>query len=128
MPAGAPTKYKPEYKDVLLDLMKQGASIYELCLEFEVCEQTIYNWFKEHPEFLESKKKGLSFSRGWWERQGRTNLKDKDFNYTGWYMNMKNRFGWADKSENKNDNKNYNSKELTAEEIKRINDNLERTY
>jgi len=123
-----PTKYKPEYKDKLLELMKEGASIYELCLEFEVCEKTIYNWFEEYPEFLQSKKKGLAYSRGWWEKQGRINLKDKDFNYTGWYMNMKNRFGWADKTENKNENINLNSHQLTPQEIKALNDELENTY
>jgi transposase len=94
-----PTKYKPEYCQTIIDLMKEGASIEEICLDLDICVQTIYNWCETKPEFLEAKKRGTDFSKGWWMKQGRTNLFSKDFNYTGWYMNMKNRFGWADKQE-----------------------------
>ena len=121
--AGAPTKYKPEYKDILLNLMKEGASIEEICLELDVCRKTLYNWFDEHPEFLHTKKKALEFSKGWWMREGRTNLKNKDFNYTGWYMNMKNRFGWADKTETKNETKvdvKIDPSKYTDEELRHI--------
>lgn len=98
-----PTKYKKEYSDKIIKLMKKGYSIAEICLELDICRQTFYNWCEKNHEFLDAKKKGEDFSEGWWMKQGRESLKDRDFNYTGWYMNMKNRFGWADKQENKNE-------------------------
>jgi len=93
---GRPTKYKPDYNDKVIELFKQGASVEEICLELDICKQTFYNWCESNKEFLDSKKKGVDFSLGWWMKEGRIRLRDKDFNYTGWYMNMKNRFGWAD--------------------------------
>lgn len=95
-----PSKYKEEYNQKVIDLMKEGCSIAEICLELDICRQTFYNWCDENKEFLDTKKKGKDFSEGWWMKQGRKNLENKDFSYTGWYMNMKNRFGWADKTQN----------------------------
>jgi hypothetical protein len=38
-------------------------------------------------------------SHAWWESQGRINLKTKGFNTSLWTINMKNRFGWSEKTE-----------------------------
>jgi hypothetical protein len=91
-----PTKYSDELADIVITMMSNGCSIQEVCLEMKICKQTFYNWVEQHPMFLDAKKKGEWFSEGWWMREGRKALRDKEFNYTGWYMNMKNRFGWAD--------------------------------
>lgn len=65
---------------------------------------TFQAWQEKHPEFLESVKRGQVLSQSWWEREGRKSLRDGDFSYTGWYMNMKNRFAWRDQpKEDKSD-------------------------
>lgn len=48
--------------------------------------------FKEVVDF------GRMFSKAWWQKQARENLKDRNFNANLWYMVMKNQFGWSDKS------------------------------
>lgn len=100
---GRPSKYKPSMCKVVVDLMSEGASKCEVCAELDVCVDTIAEWCDEKgryfkPEFSLAVKKGLKLSQAWWERSGRKNLENKDFSYTGWYMNMKNRFGWTDKA------------------------------
>ena len=94
-----PTKYKPSMCKVVIDLMQEGASQQEVLAVLDISNDTFYRWKKENEEFSETIKRGVQLSQGWWERQGRVSLKDREFNYTGWYMNRKNRFKWADKQE-----------------------------
>lgn len=92
------------WEEKIIELASQGASQkeirYHLALEAREMSHVLFNrLLNDEEEFCETIKKGLELAQGWWEKEGRVNLKDKDFNYTGWYMNMKNRFGWKDKSE-----------------------------
>jgi len=105
-PFGRPTKYKPEFCDKVIELMAEGASKTEVIAELDISWDTLIDWTNPESEryekdFSESIKKGSMLSQSWWEKNGRVNLKDREFNYTGWYMNMKNRFRkspeyWAD--------------------------------
>jgi transposase len=99
MPAGRPSKYKPEMCERMIALMSEGASLEEVAGDLGITCETLNQWSKNKPEFSEAKKIGVEKSKMWWLRQGRKNLQNKNFNYVGWYMNMKNRFGWRDKQE-----------------------------
>jgi hypothetical protein len=114
MPAGRPKDMidvLPEgWYNQVLELYKNGASDVEIKALIHEWKGSFSNdlwdrWLKEEPEFSETIKAGRLLSEAWWSREGRTNLKDKDFNYTGWYMNMKNRFGWKDKVDHTSDEK-----------------------
>ena len=99
-----PTKYKKDMLKIVESEMAEGASKVELCAELGIDYQTFLDWQNPKksnhvPEFLESVKKGEELSEAWWLRQGRKNLTNKEFNPTLWYMNMKNRHGWADKQQ-----------------------------
>lgn len=101
---GAPSKYNPKMCATVVELMKEGASLVEVAAELGVHRDTLNEWKRlgseqYNKEFADAIKEGELRSQAWWERNGRTNLTNKDFNYTGWYMNMKNRFGWKDKQE-----------------------------
>ena len=105
---GRPQKDLSELPDnwynQILDLYKDGASDVEIKAMIHDWLGTFSNslwnrWMEEEDEFSQTIKKGKMLSEAWWSRNGRVNLKTREFNYTGWYMNMKNRFGWSDKQE-----------------------------
>ena len=92
------------WEDTIINLSKEGASIVELAVALDISRKTLYNLSERDEHFLHTIKKCKRYCEAWWLSKGRTELYNKDFSYTGWYMNMKNRFGWADKQENKNEN------------------------
>ena len=100
---GRPTKYRSEMCTILEEMMREGASQIEVMAEIDITEDTFYRWKKENEEFSESVARGKLLSQAWWERMGRLNLENTKFNYRGWYMNMKNRFQWTDKTDIKRD-------------------------
>jgi len=89
-----------------LELYKEGGSDIEVRASILDISQDLWERFiKEEPSFSLTIKRGRALSESWWIKNGRSNLKDKEFNYTGWYMNMKNRFKWKDKHDVTTDGK-----------------------
>lgn len=96
---GMPTKYKPEFCSKIIEMMSEGASKKEVAASFGVSRQNMLAWEKIHPEFGEAVTRAEELCEAWWEKQGRINIHNKEFNHVLWYMNMKNRFSWRDKQE-----------------------------
>lgn len=101
---GRPTKYREEMLPIIIELMSVGASLLEVAGALDIDDETIQDWKdpnspRYNEAFSVTIKKGINLSEIWWQRKGRTSLENKDFSYVGWYMNMKNRFGWKDKQE-----------------------------
>lgn len=98
-PGGRPSKYRPSYCAALVEHMAQGYSFESFAGIVETTFQTLYNWEKIHPEFLEAKQKGWSKNRIFWEQAGIEGMATKGFNVAAWIFNMKNRHGWVDRQE-----------------------------
>lgn len=88
----------------VISLYEEGASDVEIKAHIYRIRGSFSNdlwdrWKRDEEEFSETIKAGKILSEAWWAGKGRKNLDNKEFNFTGWYMNMKNRFGWSDKQE-----------------------------
>ncbi len=64
---GRPTLYKPEYCQMLVDHMEQGLSFESFGAICNASRATLYNWAKEHPEFLDAQEVGKRKLLYFWE-------------------------------------------------------------
>lgn len=92
-----------EWKQDLLSLYGEGGSDVEAAKVLGITFARFEQMYLEHPAFAEIIDNCRTISHAWWVEKARTNLYNKDFNVALWNFNMKNRYGWADKSEIKDE-------------------------
>lgn len=90
--AGRPTDYRPEYCDTVIELGKQGKSVVQMACALDVVRQTMLDWCKAHPEFLDAFTRAKQYSQDWWETQAQCGLTADKFNASLWSRSMAARF------------------------------------
>lgn len=100
-PVGRPTKYKPEYCQMVVDHLSEGASLTSFAAEIDVARSTINEWIDAHPDFSEAVKRAKAKCAAWWERVGRNGAQGGDVNPTLVIFGLKNMAAddWRDKQE-----------------------------
>lgn len=68
---------------------------------FEIDPDTLKSYIIKYPDDLASIKESRVLRRHFWEKMGNAGALGRipNFNSTAWIFNMKNRFGWRDKTE-----------------------------
>lgn len=91
-PVGRPSKYKPEFCERVIELAKEGAGWAEYAAEFGVDRPTLYDWAAAHEEFSTALTRAKVLEQAWFEREGRLNLKNREFNANLWGKSVSARF------------------------------------
>ena len=59
-----PTKFKPEYCELVINTMAEGKSLAAAAARLRVARSTFYEWAKNHPEMAEAVAIGKDLSPG----------------------------------------------------------------
>lgn len=98
---GRPTKYKPEYCDLVVEMLSEGASLTEFRAAVGgISRETMSNWKQANPEFLDALNKADALGQAYWEKRLRTDLMfDNKINSPLVKLYFANRFNWHDKQQ-----------------------------
>lgn len=103
---GRPSKYKPEYCEMLIAHMKAGYPAQIFGSTIGVCYKTVWTWFHKYPDFLQAKMIGEGLLVKHWMDLG-TDLAKGKYQFgktTAWVFTMKNILGWVDNTPTVNAN------------------------
>lgn len=100
MQQGRPSKYLPEYCEEIIEFMSTGRSLTAFAAKVCVSKQTVYDWTKAHPAFLDATNIARAKCQSFWEDMGFDHMLQGEggpkFNHVMWIFNMKARFGMSD--------------------------------
>jgi hypothetical protein len=91
--------------DEIIKLYKDGKSDVEIMDHLNITKKQFKQYYDSSEVFRKAVDQGAVYCEAWWAKQGRQALGDKGFNVQVWKMVMQNSFGWADKSEVKDQTK-----------------------
>jgi hypothetical protein len=93
----------------LIALYSDGCSDAEVAAELKITIKEYYRTIQDNPTFAKLVEYGRTLGQAFWEKQARLNLTNKTFNTSLWSFFMKNKYGWAEKSESVAQNENLNT-------------------
>lgn len=88
MPAGRPTKYRPEHCDTVIAVGETGGWLSEMAEACGVVRSQMDVWADAHPEFSEALTRAKQKAQAWFEREGREGLRAEKFNSALWAKQM----------------------------------------
>lgn len=89
-----------EWESMMREAAQDGASAVEIRCILGIGESAWETLIEDDADFRRTVKESKDLCQVWWERQGRKmSCGESDGNATTWIFNMKNRFGWKDKTE-----------------------------
>lgn len=97
-----PTKYRSDFPDRALGIMRNGASLAEVAAELGISFETLNVWRKDgkHKTLAQALDQGTTLAQVWWEKLGRAGAQNGLLIQPAvWIFTMKNRFDWTDKRE-----------------------------
>lgn len=99
MSQGKKIEYKPEYADLLVEYMRDGKHMIQVCSRLEIGVTKFYEWVKEYPDFADAFQRGKAHSCNWWLELNRKAAQEspKDYNATLIIVNTRNRMPNFDK-------------------------------
>jgi len=87
------------WKDIMIECGQEGGSAVEVRCLLGIAQSAWETLLEDSEDFRLTEKKRQALCEVWWERQGRRMTTEGQGNATVWIFNMKNRFGWRDKTE-----------------------------
>jgi hypothetical protein len=63
-----------------------------LAADLEVDKASLYDWAAAHEEFSTALRAAKTYEQAWFEREARSNMKNRDFNANLWYRSAASRF------------------------------------
>lgn len=105
MPAGRPTKYRPEFCETIIEIAEQGGWMCEMAEACDVHRNTFDLWVDAHPEFMEALMRAKQKAQAWFEKTGREALWADKFNSALWQKQMSARHPdeYTERRKNEND-------------------------
>lgn len=89
-----------DWEEHILDMASEGASDVEIRAYLKISDDLWYRWIEEDDGFSRTIKTAKMLCHAKWEQMGRKMaFGEVEGNPTTWIFNMKNRFGWKDKTE-----------------------------
>ena len=100
---GRPTKYKPEYCQMLIEHMAEGYPFETFAALIGTHRATLYNWVDSNVDFFDARKKGQEMLYLHLVKVGKRIAMGGGGNPTAWIFMMKNICGWRNELQVKAD-------------------------